>query len=77
MARVGIFRDKDAEYRVQGILSKRGYQAFEWARQQLQALYRSVMGVAPTVVSDADTIEFMARGEQDTTRYLEQLKRDR
>ncbi len=71
MARTGIFIDKDPATRVQGILTKVGGKEFEKARQALKALYTMVFGHPPTVVSDADTIEYLARGRDQTRTYLE------
>jgi hypothetical protein len=70
MGRASIFREKDGGDRVQGVITRRGAQAFEWKRQELAALYERIMGRAPTTVSDADVIEFMARGEKETKLYL-------
>lgn len=76
MGRWSIFRDKvkDVDHRVQGILSDIGRSSFERQREQLGRLYQAVMGRAATTVSDADTIEFLARGELDTRHYLKTLQ---
>lgn len=76
MGRWSIFRDKvkDVDHRVQGILSDVGRSSFERQREALGRLYQAVMGRAATTVSDADTIEFLARGELDTRHYLKNLK---
>ena len=55
--RPSIFRDKVA--RVQGMISKAGATAFEQRRKQLAKL----AGWDVKKVSDADVIEYMARGE--------------
>jgi hypothetical protein len=62
--RLSIF-DKDGR-KVQGILSLAGSQAFERARGQLA----KIAGWEGRTVSDADTIEFLARGEGNTRKYL-------
>lgn len=78
--RVSIFsepngRDKDKAVRVQGVLTRQGMACFESARTRLRTLYKRVTGAPPAVVSDADTIEFMARGPEDSRDYLERLHR--
>lgn len=62
--RLAIF-EKDGR-KVQGILSLTGTSAFERARVQLA----KVAGWEGRTVSDADTIEFLARGEENVRRYL-------
>lgn len=79
MARTGpgrrsIFGDKDDGVRVQGMLTRKGGQSFEWKRQELAALYKRIVQREPGTVSDGDTIEFIARGEQETRRHLEKLR---
>lgn len=68
--RASIFRGKDRGVRVQGILTRNGGEAFEQRRSELARLYRKVRRRKPTVVSDADVIEFLALGEQATVIYL-------
>ena len=63
---VSIFRNKDGGDRYQGILTKVGSQRFEAARALLGAL----VGRPTKKVSDADTIEFLARGKAATEAYL-------
>jgi hypothetical protein len=58
--------------RVQGILTKEAGKRFELARKALERLYTDVIGRAPTVVSDSDVIEFLARGDKATRKYLEE-----
>src|SRR5262245_16680351 len=76
MGRWSIFRDKikDTDHRVQGILSRVGRKSFESQREALKRLYRAVLQREPVTVSDADTIEFLARGELETRRYLRDLR---
>lgn len=62
--RPAIFRDK--KVRVQGMISKAGAVAFEQRRQQLAKL----AGWDPKKVSDADVIDYLARGEVATKLYL-------
>lgn len=70
MGRASIFRDKADGIRVQGIITKQGGKDFEVARENLRELYERVIGEAPTAVSDADVIEYMARGWEQTKLYL-------
>lgn len=77
MARRGIFSEtvtggKKSERgdRLQGEITREGSRAFEIARVRLAKLVLEVMRYSPAVVSDADTIEFLARGEAATRRYL-------
>lgn len=65
-----MFRGKDDGVRVQGILTSTGGAKFETARARLAALFRSTVGRDPGPVSDADVIEYLARGEQGTAYYL-------
>lgn len=62
--RPAIFRNK--KVRVQGLISKAGAEAFEQRRQQLGKL----SGWDAKKISDADTIEYLARGEIRTKLYL-------
>lgn len=71
MGRHSIFRGKMDGVRVQGILTKAAGKKFDQARKALEKLVVEVRGEAPTVVSDSDVIEFLARGEKDTREYLE------
>ena len=70
MGRRSIFRGKADGYRVQAIITKVGGQRFERARRGLAALYERVYGVAPATISDADLVEALARGEEETEAYL-------
>lgn len=66
MGRDSIFREKIGGDRYQGIVTKVGAAAFERARARLAKLAeRDVAGI-----SDADTIEYLARGEENTIAYL-------
>lgn len=77
MGRWSIFRPKvnDREHRVQGILTDDGLQAFEAARARLGQLYRNIFERDAVTLSDADTIDFLARGELATVKYLRREKR--
>jgi hypothetical protein len=65
--RASIFEGKAGGDRVQGDITKRGAQQFEAARRRLTKLAE---WKRPNPVSDADVIEFLARGEAETLRYL-------
>lgn len=62
--RPAIFRNK--KVRVQGMITKNGSIAFEQRRQQLAKL----AGWDAKKVSDADVIDYLARGEISTKLYL-------
>jgi hypothetical protein len=64
--RASIFRDKKDGARLQGIITKAGSQRFEAARKRLARLAAR----DAEEVSDADTIEYLARGEAETVKYL-------
>jgi len=72
MGRRSIFRDKikDSKYRVQGLLTKVGSAEFEAARRRLAKLADC------DTASDADTIEYLARGEPNTRAYIQQQQGD-
>lgn len=69
MGRPVIFRDKKGD-RVQGKISATGSRGFEAARRRLAKL----AGFDPAKVGDADTIEYLARGEKATIEYLNSNK---
>jgi len=69
--RASIFRGKDDGVRVQGILTKKGGEAFERSRKDLQRLAEQVTKRKVATISDADVIEYLALGEDATTVYLE------
>lgn len=76
MGRASVFRGKENGVRVQGIITKTGGQMFETQRRKLSALYAAIMRRRPATVSDADVIEYMARGDGLTALYLRKLKRE-
>ena len=65
--RASVFRDKRGGDRVQGNLTREGKAAFLEARRRLAKLSKRKL----SAVSDADVIEYLARGEEETTRILE------
>lgn len=69
--RASIFRGKADGIRVQGLLTRTGGLAFEQCRRELAGLYESVTGQPPSGVSDADVIEYLARGIPATRAYLQ------
>jgi hypothetical protein len=62
-----IFRDKDGGDRVQGVITPIGARSFEVARARLAKLASREV----EQISDADVIEYLARGEAATMKYLE------
>lgn len=64
--RASIFRGKKNGKRVQGIVTFAGGREFERRRKELAELAERDVGD----VSDADTIEFLARGTAATLAYL-------
>ena len=74
LGRPCIWGDKADGQRVQGIITKRGGQEFEWLRQELGLLYKRVMGRDAAAISDADVCEFAVRGEAEAIKALKALK---
>lgn len=64
--RASIFRGKQGGARLQGVITKAGSNRFEQARKRLARL----AGRDVEEVSDADTIEYLARGEAETLKVL-------
>lgn len=60
-----VFRDKDGGYRFGGDLTKVGADRFEAHRRRLAQLAPHVKNP-----SDADVIEYLARGEENTVAYI-------
>lgn len=77
IGRHSIFRGRvyKASHRYQGNVSEIGHRKFEQARKQLAEEYRYEMEREAPPVSDSDTMEFLARGVEDTRKYLKKLKR--
>ena len=61
-----IFTGKDRTRTRPAAMTKDGYAAFDLAKTRLAAL----AGRPSDSVSDADTIEYLARGETNTIAYL-------
>ena len=66
MGRRSVFRGKNRKNRVQGIMTDPGSKAFEAARRRLAALVKWKL----SEISDADTIEYLALGDDGTRAYL-------
>lgn len=64
--RRSIFREKAGGGRVQGLLTSEGFEHFEAARARLAKLAKREVDDT----SDADTIEYLARGDANTKAYL-------
>jgi hypothetical protein len=71
--REAVFRGKVNGYRVQGVLTKNGGKQFNAAREQLSSVYKQETGRELATVSDADVIEFLARGTKGTREYLREM----
>lgn len=69
--RASLFRDKKGGDRVQGVITPLGSSRFEAARKRLGDL----AGRDPEHVSDADVIEYLARGESATIAYFQALEK--
>lgn len=70
MGRPSLFaRDPKTKRRVQGFLSEAAARKFDAARERLRVIARHETGQSWDV-SDAETLEFLCRGEKDTRRYL-------
>lgn len=67
MSRPTIFGDKSTGTRKQGVITAKGETAFQAARKRLAKL----VGWPESRVSDGDVIEFMARGEAATRKWLD------
>lgn len=64
--RASLFRGKKGGRRIQGIVTRRGGELFEMRRRWLASLTNRKQ----REVSDADVIEYLARGEKETLKYL-------
>lgn len=68
--RIKIFRfERDGlkdGVRIQGIITKVGAQRLDVARAKLAKLAKR----EPAQVSDADAVEYLARGDAETRKYL-------
>jgi hypothetical protein len=71
MGRASFFRGKikSSKYRVQGLLTRVGRRLFEARRREFCRL------VGMKEASDADVIEYLARGHDDTLLYMEKGSR--
>lgn len=76
--RTSLFPGKvnDTDHRVQAFLTKVGRQRFELARAHVADLARQFLRRPPENISDADTIEYLTRGEADTIKHLRKLRID-
>lgn len=76
MGRHSIFEGKVDGKRVQAVITQEGGRAFEKCRGYLASVYTRIMQapVPEPGVSDADVVEFLARGEKNTVGYLRKKK---
>jgi len=66
MGRPSLFRDKRGGSRIQGVITKIGAERFELHRARLATIAKRDQ----KLISDADVIEYLARGEVATRDYL-------
>jgi len=74
MGRHSIFEGKVDGRRVQAIITQTGGRDFEKRRTILAGIYEKIMKAPLASVSDADVVEFLARGEKETVKYLKAKK---
>jgi len=67
MGRPTLFGERAGGRRVQGILTKTGTARFDEARERLARL----SGWEAAALSDANVIEYLARGEEATRKALD------
>lgn len=67
--RPSIFRNKTGGSRVQGVITARGSVRFEQARRRLAKLASREI----EHISDADVIEYLARGDSETVVQIEKF----
>lgn len=68
--RESIFRGKANGVRIQGVLTKAGGVAFEQSRKALGKVYELETGRKPPRISDAEVVEYLARGEAETAKAI-------
>lgn len=68
--RASIFRGKGDGVRVQGLLTRAGGKALDKRRRELAGIVKEVTGTRPDSISDADVIEYLARGTAATWEAL-------
>lgn len=75
MGRPSIFEGKVDGKRVQAIITQTGGRDLDKRRVILDGLYAKVMQEPlGRAVTDAEVVEFLARGEKDTIQYLKAKK---
>jgi len=67
--RPSIFRGKNLKKTIRAAMTDVGLSKFEAARARLAKL----TGWKPGDISDGDTAEYLARGHEDTVKYLKGL----
>lgn len=70
-----MFGPKDDGIDIHGLITREGSGFFNEARAQVFDLYVKVFGREPAAVSDADVIEYLARGVRETRKYFRARKR--
>jgi hypothetical protein len=75
MGRPSLFSPKDGNRGYQILkLTKEGQRLFEAARKKLAKLAKTIAGWEGEI-SDANTLEFLVRGDAETSRYLRQKQK--
>ena len=64
------------EYSVRGRLTQTAGAAFEHQRDCLRDLYLEVTGTMVDTISDAEVLEFLVRGTQNTRAFFEQQQEE-
>lgn len=64
--RASLFRGKAGGERINGTITKRG----AVCAKQHRTVLAQIAGIKPDEVSDADLVEYLARGEAETRAYL-------
>ena len=66
-----LFPNKMGGKQVHGFITRFGKRAFDRQRVQLGRLYLAVTGRRAPRISDADVIEFLARGDANTRAFFQ------
>lgn len=68
--RRSIFGTIEGGTRIQGILTAEGFAKLEEHREALRALVVMATGKEPGAISDANVVEYLARGREATLKVL-------
>jgi hypothetical protein len=75
--RFSIFPGKVDGVRIQGVLTKQGGRAFEQSRKALAKVFQLETGRKAPAISDADVVEYLARGEAATVEAIQAQEQQR